>query len=288
MIKGGYYIKARKIQDSEIARQPPHVREIWDWLLKEANHTDSKYSGFTIKRGQLFRTYNDIREGLHWMIGWRKMVYNENQTKKAMKFLRSTGMIDTKKELGGVLITICNYEYYQDPKNYERTNEGTIEGTNEEPMKNQTLPYNNKKKKNDKNDKKEKKKYNTIFLSQIKISDFPELDSEYLEIAKSFQKLFIKNLKEKNISSAKIEKAKGSWIDDIRLLFESDKFNIEDCRTIFMFLQKDDFWKANIQSTSKLREKFPQLLAKARSEKNTNNDEMDQLKQKIFKNITNG
>ena len=41
-IKGGYYIKARQIQDSEIAHSPPHFREIWDWLIKEANHKDKK------------------------------------------------------------------------------------------------------------------------------------------------------------------------------------------------------------------------------------------------------
>jgi len=139
-IKGGYYIKARKIQNSKIMRQPPHVREIWDWILKEANHKDVEYGGFKLKRGQLFRTYMDIREGLSWNVGWRKMMYNENQTKKAMKFLRDTLMIDTKKEPGGVLITICNYDIYQNPKNYERTDERTDERTIEEPLKNQPVP----------------------------------------------------------------------------------------------------------------------------------------------------
>ena len=42
-IKGGYYIKARQIQQSKIAYAPPYVREIWDWLLMQANHTDVKY-----------------------------------------------------------------------------------------------------------------------------------------------------------------------------------------------------------------------------------------------------
>ncbi len=148
MIEGGYYIKARCIQMSNISTAPPYIREIWDWLLMEANHTDKKYAGFNVKRGQLFRTYNAIREGLSWQIGWRKMMYNENQTKKAMKFLREAGMIDTTKEPGGVLVTICKYDHYQDPKNYERTTKDPMERTIEEPLKNHTLPYNNK---NDKN-----------------------------------------------------------------------------------------------------------------------------------------
>ncbi len=62
-IDGGYYIKARCIQNSEIAIMPPYIREIWDWLLKEANHTDGKSNGSNIKRGQLVRTFRDIQEG---------------------------------------------------------------------------------------------------------------------------------------------------------------------------------------------------------------------------------
>src|SRR4030042_5207725 len=105
-ILGGFYIKARKIKNSPIHRMPPYVREIWDYCLREANHSDASYHGFFIKRGQLFRTYKDIREDLSWYIGYRKMKYNENHTKKAMKALREALMIDTTKELGGVLITV--------------------------------------------------------------------------------------------------------------------------------------------------------------------------------------
>lgn len=153
-ITGGYYIKARKIQESSIQRQPPYVREIWDWLLMNANHHDIRYNGFLVKRGQLFRSYQDIRDGLCWYVGYRKEMYNENQTKKAMKYLRDALMIASTKEPGGVLITILNYDKYQDPKNYEITSERTNERTNEELMKNQCIPDNNKNEKNEKNEKK--------------------------------------------------------------------------------------------------------------------------------------
>jgi len=172
-IPGGYYLKARKIQESKIAHAPPHIREIWDWLLKEANHKDKKYCGFIVKRGQLFRTYKNIRDGLHWMIGYRKMMYNENHTKKAMKFLRENQMIVTSKELGGVLITILNYDIYQNPKNYERTNDITIERTNEEPMKNHPLPYTNKNEKNETHTK------DTVLVYEFYISEIsPERKSK--------------------------------------------------------------------------------------------------------------
>jgi hypothetical protein len=144
MITGGFYIKARKIQKSEISVAPPHIREVWDWLLMEANHSDNRYAGYSLKRGQLFRTYKDIREGLSWMVGWRKVMYNENQMKHAMKYLRDHLMITTTKAPAGVLVTICKYDLYQDPKNYERTNESTNESTTVIQRKHHSHPTNNK------------------------------------------------------------------------------------------------------------------------------------------------
>lgn len=151
-IKGGYYIKARCIQNSEIAIMPPYIREIWDWLLKEANHSDKKTNGITIKRGQLIRTFKDIQEGLHWMIGWRKMTYKKWQCENAMKFLRERTMITTTKTTRGMLITICNYSLYQDPKNYESNRKADRRTTGRK----QTTDTINKNDKNDKNVKKKK------------------------------------------------------------------------------------------------------------------------------------
>jgi hypothetical protein len=114
-IQGGYYIKARCIQDSEIATAPPHVREIWDWLLKECNHADNKL----FKRGQCMRTFKDIQDGLKWYIGWRKMTYSKWDCEKAMKVLKKATMITTKKTTRGLIITVLNYDFYQDASNYE-------------------------------------------------------------------------------------------------------------------------------------------------------------------------
>ena len=184
-IKGGFYIKARCIQESKIATSPPHVREIWDWLLKEANHKDNKYSGFFIKRGQLFRTYKEIREGLHWMVGYRKMMYSENHTKKAMKTLREYGMIATTKALGGVLITIINYDRYQTIQNYESTNESTNERTNAEPMRNHPLPDNNKNEKNENNKQRAKpdvKEAEVFTEEQLKEKQLNEQIQEVIDL----------------------------------------------------------------------------------------------------------
>jgi hypothetical protein len=124
-IVGGYYLKARKIQSSWIAHAPPHVREIWDWLLMNANFRDRG----TLKAGQIATSYNEIREGLHWMVGYRKERYTKSQCEIAMKLLTKATMITTMKTTRGLIITINNYLYYQNPQNYENHNENYTRAT---------------------------------------------------------------------------------------------------------------------------------------------------------------
>ena len=145
MIGKGYYIKARKIQDSEIAHAPPHVREIWDYFLREANHQEVKKYGKTIQRGQLIRTYGDIIEALHWMVGWRKMSYSKSDCETAMKYLKKRAMVLTEKTTRGMVVTVCNYDTYQDPKHYENHKESYSKPTGE-PQSDDTINKNGRKK----------------------------------------------------------------------------------------------------------------------------------------------
>jgi hypothetical protein len=52
----------------------------------------------------------------------------------------------------------------------------------------------------------------------------------------------------------------------MRLLNEADKRDWETITAVTNWSQQDNFWKANILSAKKLRQKFPQLLAKMNSE----------------------
>lgn len=124
-IKGGYYIKAKKIQNSAIAHTPPYVREIWDWLLLNANWKDTEIC----KRGQLLTSFKAIQDGLHWMAGWRKETYSKSDCEKAMNFLRRATMIATEKTTRGMFITVLNYDKYQTFENYEKYNESNKKAT---------------------------------------------------------------------------------------------------------------------------------------------------------------
>lgn len=140
-------MKARCIQNAEISEAPPHVREIWDWLLKEANFKDMEYMGTIIKRGSCFTSYQEIRDGLSWRIGYRIQRYSKSQCETAMKYLTKHGMITTAKTTRGLLVTICKYEKYQDVKNYESYSEHETKATRK-PQPSDTISKNEKKEKN--------------------------------------------------------------------------------------------------------------------------------------------
>jgi len=54
----------------------------------------------------------------------------------------------------------------------------------------------------------------------------------------------------------------NTWADEIRLMVERDKINIELIQDIVIFCQCDPFWRTNILSTKTLRKQFNQLTAK--------------------------
>ena len=140
----------RKFYSGSIANQPPHYREVFIYLLTKANHKDNICSGTLIKRGQLFTSFSDISEKLHWFIGARKEHYKKHHTEKAMNWLRKEGMVETSKTTRGIIVTICNYDTYQDEKN---TTETAKESTKATPKSHRRDTI-NKNEKNDKNDNK--------------------------------------------------------------------------------------------------------------------------------------
>jgi len=91
--------------------------------------------------------------------------------------------------------------------------------------------------------------------------------SENESIAFSFWTLFKENLKATGITStttldkASIEK----WTNDVRLMISSDKRTVDEIRCVWYFLGSNEFWKKNIQSTSKLREQFERLYQEAKT-----------------------
>jgi hypothetical protein len=115
--EGGWIQLWRKIRDSEIWEQEPWRFKTWIWMILEANHSKITRFGWKLKRGQLY--VNRI-EDLCKIVRWKKGFVYKMPTVEAMKqfwrWLRKKGMVDTKKTTRGTIITILNYDKYQDIK----------------------------------------------------------------------------------------------------------------------------------------------------------------------------
>jgi CRISPR/Cas system CSM-associated protein Csm2 small subunit len=111
---------------------------------------------------------------------------------------------------------------------------------------------------------------NKSLLSEVKTSDVPEDLKEYYKIALEFQKLFIKNQRDRDVKPThQLRATFKNYVDPIRLILQQDEATTDDLRDIYDFLNSNEgtFWKENILSTSKLREKLPTLLMQARKPK---------------------
>jgi len=53
------------------------------------------------------------------------------------------------------------------------------------------------------------------------------------------------------------------WLDAARLMLDSDKRTEDDIHAAIDWCQRDEFWRANVQSLPKLREKFDQMRLQA-------------------------
>ncbi len=98
------------------------------WLLLKANTTERSSQGRTIARGELVTTFKEMREET-------KISYQTLRT--CIERLKSTNEITTKSTNKNTIITICNYERYQ--QRISEINEQTNEQTNEQSTNGSTV-----------------------------------------------------------------------------------------------------------------------------------------------------
>ncbi len=110
-ISGGYIILARKIVNSEIWEKPVSWRAIWTHILLKVNWKDTA----RMKMGQGYFSWPTERLLLKGV--------TEKQWANVLLWLKNKEMIKKHKSKLGCIITVCNYERYQDPSLY---NKGTV------------------------------------------------------------------------------------------------------------------------------------------------------------------
>lgn len=113
-IKGGYILRPRCVGNGSLAHHPPIDRELWDYLLRNVLHKDTG----NLKRGQGYFQLSDIQEDLYWVNGRRKMTYSKPQLTKSIQRICATGSAVSSRVARGVIVTIINYDLYQNPMSY--------------------------------------------------------------------------------------------------------------------------------------------------------------------------
>lgn len=136
----------RKLQEHWLWQDKPFSKgQAWIDIILMVNHDDGKVifrdSLYDVKRGQ--RITSELKLSDRW--GWSR-----NKVRKFLNDLKSDGMITIEKDKRKTLITVENYNDYQDSKNTKGTTERTSEGTTEGQQKDINNNVNNDNKINNK------------------------------------------------------------------------------------------------------------------------------------------
>jgi hypothetical protein len=234
-IPGGYILAPRNIFDGELSHQPPHYRDVYFWLLRNANFKGHTVNGKTIARGQLLCSYDEIAEGLHWYVGYRKQAYKKHHIEKATKWLTKARMVATTKTTRGMIVTILNYDETQDLRNYESDSDSDNKATI---------------KRQDKG-KKEKEREHTV-------GENADQEREISSLAEKLKSI-ISSQKKVNVTGTKL----NGWKKSITMLIRQDGVSLDRIGTVLTWYEGaagGEFIPV-VESGRALREKFIRLEA---------------------------
>ena len=94
-----------------------------------------------------------------------------------------------------------------------------------------------------------------INVNGIKNKKNFETDSDPYLLAKFLEN----NITENNPKFPKSESQRQRWAKDFDLMIRRDKIDADDIAEVIEWCQRDNFWRSNILSGKKLREKYQQL-----------------------------
>lgn len=235
----GWISISRSLEDSWIFEEPEALK-FWMALLMKANW-ETKTTMFnkrliTVERGQVVFGRKAWSE---------RLKISEKKLRRYLELLVAEGMVGQQTTSRYSMITVLNYDQHQD-KGQPRASQGPAEGQPRATSK----PLNN------------------ITIKQQPPKSVNKFTDKDMEIAKNIHFHILEvtpKAKEPNFNS---------WANDVRLMREQDSHTHEEIEKVFIFANKSHFWKTNILSTSKLREKFPTLHAKMISgERNANSQQ---------------
>jgi hypothetical protein len=178
VVNGGYILLARTVQESWIWEAPPSHLKIWLYIIMKCNHAPRKVGGRLIKRGQCILQYKELQDAAMYYVGYRKERMTGPAITKILRRFCEGNMMESMRLTRGILITVHNYEKYQDPGNYENCEVNDEGRTKETRSYGQVNPI-NKNEKNSEELQEEKKKKKKVASSKGFEKEFENIWSIY-------------------------------------------------------------------------------------------------------------
>jgi len=233
---GGWIKLFRCVQKNPIWQERPFDRaRAWVDLLLLANSKAGTIRRrgikITVQRGEVAYSLRELGKRWGWSLG---------KVQRFLHELKTDTQIDTRNDTENVSVTalihLVNYDKYQsrDTKNDTKndTETGTKTGTEQE-------------------GKEVKEKTSS---------------PESLRLSGILADLILQNNPENTrLNNGKLKDTVARWAKDIDKLIRLDGQDVQEIEQVIRWCQSDEFWKSNVLSGSKLREKWDQLILKAKS-----------------------
>lgn len=260
----GFALIHRQFMDSRLYRDSQAVH-LWLHLILKANHTDEEVNTdigmMIVRRGQMIT-------GRPTLVS--ETLIPDNKVKSLLRTFESKGMINIEsKGRKFSLISIVKYDDFQSQNCPTDVQQMSNANTSENaplsdvcPTDVQRLSINNNNILNTNvfNDRPRISKSSPRKAKPEAAVSSPKGDKwGTADDLKAAQWIF--QLITRISPSAKTPNWSG-WANDVRLMREQDNRTHSDICQMFKFANQDSFWKSNILSPAKLREKWTQLEAK--------------------------
>ena len=240
----------RKIMSNPIWQNPYHFK-LWSYCLMKASHKEHEQMvGNQIVKlspGEFVTGRTSLADDLN-----RGMKPKERQSElswwRYLKMLEKLEMLNIKSTTKYSVVSIAKWSEYQLDEQQTEQQMNSKCTTDEQQMNT------NKNVKNGKNAKNEKKEKDNSPKQAYDES------SIYFQLANLlFQKILENNPEHKQPNLQK-------WANTVRLMMERDNRTEKQIKYLINWSQTHHFWKSNILSTDKLRDKFDQLAIQCKNE----------------------
>jgi hypothetical protein len=248
----------------------------WEWYddintsrlfihcLLKANHQDKKWRGITIKRGQFVTSLSKLA---------KESGLSLQQTRTSISKLKSTHDLTYTPTSKYTLITLDNFDKYQNSNTDSNTLTNT-KITNEQHSNNNQVTTN-------KNDK-EYKEYKEYNISTPKIENFDDIHKLVVGFYEYQYEFYPQQLKEFKNKNGKLVLDSIKVIDK---LIRIDGYTLDDIKLALQSAVRDEFWKKQIISLRGLRNKAKNGNTKFDNLNSSREETIDEVMTSIQKKV---